>query len=205
MTQCSPDSATPMQRLLAAAGWDVGSIRHKKFEDALVGAGLSLVETDRSAPAQGAPFIGCSNSLCVYYAGRKSSTPPQAAHQPIETAPKDGTHILAWRVPIGIRVTNLTNPPTVVHWFDDPDDPGFYTSVNERAPDYPFKATHWMPLPPGPSLSRPNVPQEVDAEIMQLVRIWRKANPQPSKEALAERIVAALTRPLRQMTDGDDK
>jgi hypothetical protein len=67
--------------------------------------------------------------------------------QPIETAPKDGTHILAWRIPIGIRATNNTHPPTVVHWFDDPDEPGFYTSVNERAPEHPFEATHWMPLP----------------------------------------------------------
>jgi hypothetical protein len=74
--------------------------------------------------------------------------------QPIETAPKDGTHILAYRLPIGIRFTNNTNPPTVVHWFDDPDEPGFYTSVNERAPEYPFNPTHWKPLdaPPGPAL-----------------------------------------------------
>jgi hypothetical protein len=71
--------------------------------------------------------------------------------QPIETAPKDGTHILAYRKPIGIRFTNNTNPPTVVHWFDDEDEPGFYTSVNERAPDYPFNPTHWMPLPAPPT------------------------------------------------------
>ena len=66
--------------------------------------------------------------------------------KPIETAPKDGTHILAYRVPIGIRFTSMTNPPTVVHWFDD----GFYTSVNEIAPERPFDATHWMPLPEPP-------------------------------------------------------
>lgn len=68
----------------------------------------------------------------------------------IETAPKDGTHILAFRMPIGIRFTNNTNPPTVVHWFDDPDEPGFYTSVNEMAPERPFNPTHWMPLPSPP-------------------------------------------------------
>lgn len=77
----------------------------------------------------------------------QADSSPQAARQPIETAPKDGTHILAWRTPIGIRTTNNTHPPTVVHWFDDPDEPGFYTSVNERAPEHPFEATHWMPLP----------------------------------------------------------
>jgi hypothetical protein len=72
---------------------------------------------------------------------------PQTAAQTIDTAPKDGTHILAWRRPIGIRVTDNTHPPTVVHWFDDPDEPGFYTSVNELAPEHPFNPTHWMPLP----------------------------------------------------------
>lgn len=72
------------------------------------------------------------------------------AWRPIETAPKDGSHILAYRLPVGIRVTNNTNPPTVVHWFDD----GFYTSVNELAPERPFEPTHWQPLPPPPSLSR---------------------------------------------------
>lgn len=70
--------------------------------------------------------------------------------KPIETAPKDGTHILACRIPIGIRVTVNTNPPTVVHWFDDPNDPGFYTSVNAVAPEYPYNPTHWQPLDPLP-------------------------------------------------------
>jgi hypothetical protein len=66
--------------------------------------------------------------------------------QPIETAPKDGSHILACRIPIGIRVTVNTHPPTVVHWFDD----GFYTSVNELAPERPYDPTHWQPLDPLP-------------------------------------------------------
>jgi hypothetical protein len=71
--------------------------------------------------------------------------------QPIGSAPKDGTHILACRLLPGIRVTNLTHPPTVVHWFDDPDEPGFYTSVNETAPEHPYNPTHWRHLPPLPS------------------------------------------------------
>lgn len=70
--------------------------------------------------------------------------------KPIETAPKDGTHILAFRALIGIRYTNLTNPPTVVHWWDNPGEEGFYTSVNELEPQEPFRATHWMPLPEPP-------------------------------------------------------
>lgn len=71
--------------------------------------------------------------------------------KPIDCAPKDGTHILACRIPIGIRVTNMTNPPTVVHWFDDLEKPGFYTSVNEIAPEHPYNPTHWRDLPPLPS------------------------------------------------------
>lgn len=80
----------------------------------------------------------------------RSSAGTAQPPQPIETAPKDGSHILAWRIPIGIRVTNNTHPPTVVHWFDDPDEPGFYTSVNELAPQHPFNPTHWTHLPEGP-------------------------------------------------------
>jgi hypothetical protein len=36
-------SGTPMSRLLAAAGWDAGSIRHKQLEDALDGGSLEIV------------------------------------------------------------------------------------------------------------------------------------------------------------------
>lgn len=90
---------------------------------------------------------------------------PRHAPQTIETAPRDGTHILAWRIPIGIRVTNNTNPPTVVHWFDDPDEPGFYTSVNERAPEHPFNPTHWERLPDPPlSLTRDDA-QSAEAHL----------------------------------------
>jgi hypothetical protein len=66
--------------------------------------------------------------------------------QPIETAPKDGTHFLACQAGqyFGYRQPVLA---TVVHWFDD----GFYTSVNELAPERPFPATHWQPLPDPPA------------------------------------------------------
>lgn len=72
--------------------------------------------------------------------------PAMSNWQSIDTAPKDGSHILACRIPIGIRVTVNTHPPTVVHWFDD----GFYTSVNEMAPERPYDPTHWQPLDPLP-------------------------------------------------------
>ena len=37
-----------MQRLLATAGWDAGSGRHKQLEDALDGAGLKIVDRRRN-------------------------------------------------------------------------------------------------------------------------------------------------------------
>jgi hypothetical protein len=98
-----------------------------------------------------------ARNVAYYKADQIGSCPSPAemGRQPIETAPKDGTHILAWRDPIGIRFTNNTNPPTVVHWFNDPDEPGFYTSVNEQAPEHPFNPTHWMPLPDVSGRSQP--------------------------------------------------
>ena len=71
------------------------------------------------------------------------------AWQPIETAPKNGAHILACdqRDTFGwLDGAALPVRQTVVHWFPDQDEPGFYTSINEIEPQRPFKATHWKPL-----------------------------------------------------------
>jgi len=66
----------------------------------------------------------------------------------IATAPKDGTHILACdaRTPYGPQWTFNQRPPTVVHWWANPGEEGFYTSVNEMEPQATFPATHWKPL-----------------------------------------------------------
>lgn len=59
-----------------------------------------------------------------------------------EDAPRNGTHFLAWSGGQDFS----THPPTVVHWFAD----GFYTSVNEIAPERQFNVLWWMPLPAAP-------------------------------------------------------
>lgn len=78
------------------------------------------------------------------------------AWRPIESAPKDGTHILVCdaRKPFEGYWTFNQRPPTVAHYWLDADnqDFGFYTSVNEIEQDKPlFGLTHWMPLPLPPA------------------------------------------------------
>ena len=78
--------------------------------------------------------------------------------QPIETAPKDGQHILAAifndGVGFGYYQGKTVPMQAVVHYWDAPGDEGFYTSVNEVEPQSTFKATHWRPLPQPPEQPR---------------------------------------------------
>jgi ribosomal protein S27AE len=68
-TRCSAGRESAMQRLLAAAGWDAGSIRHKQLEDALDGAGLSIVDRDktgtvkRSCPCCGSATVVLADGI----------------------------------------------------------------------------------------------------------------------------------------------
>jgi hypothetical protein len=79
--------------------------------------------------------------------------------RPIITAPRDGTHILACdaSMPYSATWTFNQRPPTVVHYWDGmgAPDAGFYTSVNELAPENTFPATHWRPLGPMPEPASP--------------------------------------------------
>ena len=66
----------------------------------------------------------------------------------IETAPKDGRHILATNKnsSVGFGYFNGTQQPweCVVHWFEN----GFYASVYGCDQEYPFTfLTHWRELP----------------------------------------------------------
>jgi len=70
----------------------------------------------------------------------------------IATAPKDGTHILG-AVMDGSNGLGYGVPiMAVVHWWDNPGERGWYTSVNELEPENPLPITHWRPLPATPDL-----------------------------------------------------
>ncbi len=56
--------------------------------------------------------------------------------QPIETSPKDGTTVLAWRKHAGIPFFIRYNYQ--YEWFEDDNR------------NHVYDLTHWMPLPPPP-------------------------------------------------------
>lgn len=74
--------------------------------------------------------------------------------QPIETAPRDGTHILGYGLWAG-EINGPDDTPThavIYHWHGGGDYEGFDWSVHGTdAYAAWMKPTHWMPLPDPPS------------------------------------------------------
>lgn len=75
--------------------------------------------------------------------------------QPIETAPRDGSPILAYNPLIGVYSTAFTT-----RWTGEPDEVGYEGFPcgfwNMGPGSYPFgrwdcRPTHWMPLPEPPT------------------------------------------------------
>lgn len=76
--------------------------------------------------------------------------PTPVAWQPIATAPRTGEHILVAefnpeRIGFGFCGGKKQSMMTVVHWWDNPGEEGWYASVDSQG-EYPFPATHWKPL-----------------------------------------------------------
>lgn len=112
-------------------------------------------------PQRGAPLCPCRMREAKAWLERSAPQPlsalqlstvvggPLAGWHDAATAPRDGCHILACNAAASFGwMDGKPLPPvqTVVHWFPDPDDPGFYTSVNELEPQRPFQLTHWKSL-----------------------------------------------------------
>ncbi len=74
--------------------------------------------------------------------------------QPIETAPKDGTLVLAGRF---VKGCDHDGHIAVDHWHDRRRNPKDTYDGFGRFNNTWWPATHWMPLPP-PPLSTPEKP-----------------------------------------------
>lgn len=98
-----------------------------------------------------------SGDLIAILSALPEAGPAEVGWRPIESAPRDGTHIRALQEGTTFGWWDGRQAPeiqTVVHWWGNPGEEGFYTSVNELEPQQPFQATHWRPLdglPPSPA------------------------------------------------------
>lgn len=76
-----------------------------------------------------------------------------AAWQPIETAPKDGTHILLFPALLGVPLVARWEKPTPT--FMMPRAPAIchngYWRAALTSKATPYTPTHWMPLPEPPT------------------------------------------------------
>ena len=76
--------------------------------------------------------------------------------QTIETAPKDGTHILvfpallAYPLVVSWERPARTPPMMLARFGDTESSPGFWRVAMSQA-RVPYEPTHWMPLPSPPS------------------------------------------------------
>jgi len=75
---------------------------------------------------------------------------------PIESAPKDGMHVIVANFSIGsigygyFRQAREPVPfMTVAHYWSNPGEEGFYLSAgaSSEIDDQPLQVTHWRPLP----------------------------------------------------------
>ena len=88
-----------------------------------------------------------------------SAEPLFGIWQPIETAPKDGTWVLAISTPEGrpLSLCHDSSAETFYDWMSDSFFSGGWTDYTNDGPPYHHttrhEPTHWMPLPPNPVIS----------------------------------------------------
>lgn len=125
-------------------------------------------------------LCGCGNVLALAGLPAPSQAEqPTTGWQSIETAPRDGTHILVcFDQPFDLNWSFAQRPPTVAHWFGPADAPGlrsggWYLSVSEMDQGR-INPSHWQPLPAAPGAeSHPSVIDEIAVERH---RPYRKAD-----------------------------
>lgn len=143
----SPEELDELERLLAGATPQLtsGLARPRVLSD-LLKTGISLQRPASKEPAHyevdAALFIAAVNALPALLALARS----QAGWRTIDSAPKDGTHILACAGPYNKTWTFAHRPPCVIHYWDNPGEEGFYLSAGGYPDELAFQATHWMPL-----------------------------------------------------------
>lgn len=115
-----------------------------------------LRETEKVRDDWCAEFTKARDLLAT--AHQRAAEAMRETWQSIETIPdeikKNGTHILVALGPYDKYWTFDQRPPIVVHYFPDPDEPGFYPSfgiVQDSYNDKPVTFTHWMPIPIPPA------------------------------------------------------
>lgn len=69
--------------------------------------------------------------------------------QPIETAPKDGTHLLLWARPAPNEMLGFSSNVAITGYFDQMDGAWCSTCATWTGP-FLIDVEHWMPLPEAP-------------------------------------------------------
>jgi len=100
-----------------------------------------------SAPVQPEPEQSMGHQAGPSGSTHAAEAGSSSAWQPIETAPKDGTHIIAFRPSDPAHIEGM-------YWADYEDGSGsWHWSYDGDSPVEGAQPTHWMPEPPAPANS----------------------------------------------------
>ncbi len=123
----------------------------ESLESQLADAHVQRVEAEQRTVIVGRDLAAQVESLTTALREDRATGRAEEEWQPIETAPKDGTHILVWRPDEGDRKHKAH--AGICYWRKN----CWYTSRRYQQP------THWKPLPAPPgSLSSPPTQEKPD-------------------------------------------